>query len=176
MMRRRAEGGPRGREGEGGHQYKMREKLVSIGDDFWIEDNAGNRAFKVDGKALRVRNTLVIQSKEGQDLYKIQEKMLRIKDTMEIEKGAGGTAATIKKALITPMRDRWTVNIPGGGDWDIQGNILDHEYRIEKGREKIAEVSKKWFRVRDTYGVEVAPGQDDALILAITAAIDQMAS
>ena len=180
MLRRREagrEGGGRaGRGGEGEHQYKMKEKLVDIGDDFWIEDNAGNRAFKVDGKALRVRNTLVLQDKDGQDLYKIQEKMLRIKDTLEIEKGGGGTAATVKKALISPLRDRWKVERPGGEDWEIQGNLLDHEYRIEEGREKVAEVSKKWFRVRDTYGVEIAPGQDDALVLAVTAAIDQMAS
>ncbi|KAF5059718.1 LURP-one-related [anaerobic digester metagenome] len=177
MMRRRAEGGLRGREEAGGaHRYKMRERLVSIGDDYWIEDHAGNKAFKVDGKALRVRNTLVIQSQEGQDLYRIQERMLRIKDTMEIEKGDGGTAATIKKALITPLRDRWTVSIPGEGDWEVQGNILDHEYHIEAGRrERVAEVSKKWFRVRDIYGVEVEPGHDDALVLAVTAAIDQMA-
>lgn len=172
-MRRREGRGQAGREGE--HQYKMKEKLVDIGDDYWIEDNAGNKAYKVDGKALRVRNTLVIQDKEGKDLYKIQERMLRIKDTMEIEQGGGGTAATIKKALIAPMRDRWTVKMPEGEDWEIQGNILDHEYRIEKGHEKLAEVSKKWFRVRDTYGVEIAPVQNDALILAITAAIDQMA-
>ncbi|WP_332449952.1 LURP-one-related/scramblase family protein [Methanoculleus sp.] len=177
MMRRRAEGGLRGREeGGGAHRYKMREKLVSIGDDYWIEDAAGERAFKVDGKALRVRNTLIIQSKEGKDLYTIQERMLRIKDTMEIEKGEGGTAATIKKALIAPLRDRWTVSVPGEEDWEVQGNILDHEYRIEAGRrERVAEVSKKWFRVRDTYGVEVAPGHDDALVLAVTAAVDQMA-
>jgi len=176
MMRRRAEGGLRGREEAGGaHRYKMKERLIDIGDDYWIEDAAGERAFKVDGKALRVRNTLIIQSREGQDLYTIQERMLRIKDTMEIERGEGGTAATIKKALIAPLRDRWTVSIPGGEDWEVQGNILDHEYHIEAGRrERVAEVSKKWFRVRDTYGVEVEPGHDDALVLAVTAAIDQM--
>ncbi len=173
MMRRRTAGGPGGRE-EGAHRYRMREKLVSIGDDYWIEDHAGERVFKVDGKALRVRNTLIIQSKEGKDLYKIQEKMLHIKDTMEIERGEGGTAATIKKALIAPLRDRWTVKIPGEQDWDVQGNILDHEYHIDAGRERIAEISKKWFRIRDTYGVEVESGHDDALILAVTAAIDQM--
>jgi uncharacterized protein YxjI len=176
MLRRRQAGGPQARQEAGGaHRYKMREKLVSIGDDYWIENAAGERAYKVDGKALRVRNTLVIQNREGQDLYKIQERMLRIKDTMEIERGEGGTAATIKKALITPLRDRWTVKIPGEEDWDVQGNILDHEYRIEAGRKRIAEASKKWFRIRDSYGVEVEPGYDDALILAVTAAIDQMA-
>ncbi|MDD4254844.1 MAG: LURP-one-related family protein [Methanofollis sp.] len=174
MLRRRGEVARKGGE-EAAHQYKMKEKLVSIGDDYWIEDAAGKKTYKVDGKMLRLRNTLVIQDSDGKDLYKIQERMLRIKDTMEIEKAEGGTAATIKKALISPLRDRWTVKIPDGEDWSIQGNILAHEYRIEAGREKVAEVSKKWFRIRDTYGVEIAPGHAAALVLAITAAVDQMA-
>ena len=57
---------------------------------------------------------------------------------------------------------------------EAKGNIVDHEYKIERDGDKVAEVSKRWFRVRDTYGIEVAPGQDDALILAITVCIDQM--
>ena len=116
MMRRRVAGGPGGRE-EGAHRYRMRERLVSIGDDYWIEDYAGERVFKVDGKALRLRSTLIIQNKEGQDLYQIQEKMLRIKDTMEIERAGGGVAATIKKALIAPLRDRWTVRVADDRRW-----------------------------------------------------------
>jgi len=100
--------------------------------------------------------------------------MLRVKDTMAIEQG-GRTAATIKKALITPLRERWSVNVRGGPDMEVQGNIVDHEYQIEEGRRRVAEVSKKWFRPRDSYGVDIAPGQDDGLILAVTVAIDQMA-
>ncbi len=155
-------------------RYQMREKMVSIGDDFWIEDGSGRRAFKVDGKALRVRDTLKFRDAHGNELCKIQEKKVRIKDTMHIEGPGGETLATVKKALITPVRDRWTVKVGDGPDLDIQGNIVDHEYRIEHGRDKVAEVSKKWFRVRDTYGVEIDPGQDDILILAATVAIDMM--
>jgi uncharacterized protein YxjI len=94
---------------------------------------------------------------------------------MEIEGPGGERLAMVKKALITPLRDRWIVKIAGGPDLSVQGNILDHEYHIGEGRDKIAEVSKKWFRVRDTYGVQIDPGQNDALILAITVAIDMMA-
>ena len=83
--------------------------------------------------------------------------------------------AMVKKALITPIRERWVVNVRGGPDLEVQGNILDHEYRIGEGRDTIAEVSKKWFRLRDTYGVEIDPGQDDALILAVCVCIDEMA-
>jgi uncharacterized protein YxjI len=163
--------------GRGGSatRYQMRQKMVSIGDDFWIENDHGERVFKVDGKALRVRDTLIFRDRQGNELCKIQERMLRVKDTMEIEGPGGERLAMVKKALITPLRDRWTVKIGDGPDLDVQGNLLDHEYRIEEGRTKVAEVSKKWFRLRDTYGVEVAPDQDDIVILAATVAIDMMA-
>ena len=80
----------------------------------------------------------------------------------------------VKKALITPVRERWTVKVKEGPDLEVQGNILDHEFTIGEGRDKVAEVSRKWFRVRDTYGVEIEAGQDPALILAVTVCIDQM--
>lgn len=168
-------GGRGGQEKEKGHIYKMHEKLVSIGDDYWIEDETGERAFHVDGKAIRIRNTLIFKDLRGNDLYKIQEKLLRIRDTMNIKNADDSLAATIKKDLINILRDKWKVEIPEGPDMEIRGNILDHEYEIESDGRKIAEVSKKWFRVRDTYGVEIEPGQNNALILAIAASLDQMA-
>ncbi len=152
----------------------MQEKLFSIGDDYWIETEDGQRAYKVDGKAVRARETFILKSAAGDDLYKIQERKLRIHDTMAIERD-GDTVATIKKALITPLRDRFSIDLEAGGELDAKGNIVDHEYAIERDGETVAEVSKRWFRIRDTYGIEVAPGQDDALILAATVCIDEMA-
>jgi uncharacterized protein YxjI len=151
----------------------MQEKLFAIGDDFWIENESGERAFKVNGKVLRVRDTLVLESAGGEEAYSIQEKKLRVKDTMDIERG-GRQVATVKKALLTPLRDRFSIDVDGGQDMEAKGNIVDHEYKIERGGDEIAEVSRRWFRVRDTYGVEIKPGQDDALLLAVVVCIDQM--
>jgi uncharacterized protein YxjI len=164
-----------GRRNSGNTIYKMRQKMISIGDDFWIENQQGERVFKVNGKALRVRNTLVFEDLENRELCKIQERMLRLKDTMEIEGADGKRLALVKKALIAPLRDRWEVKIGDGPDLDVRGNILDHAYTIEAGRNKIAEVSKRWFRLTDVYGIEIEPGQNDVLILAVTVAIDMMA-
>jgi uncharacterized protein YxjI len=156
-------------------QYQMRQKLVSFGDDFWIQDNHGQRRFKVDGKMLRVRDTFNIKDAQGHVVAQIQERMLRVKDSMAIEGPGGEKLAEVKKAIIDPLRDRWVVKIGAGPDLNVQGNILDHEYTIGEGGHKVAEVSKKWFRIADTYGVEVAPGQNDGMILAVTVAIDEMA-
>ena len=155
-------------------RYQMRQKLVAFGDDFYIHNEAGQKVFKVDGKVLRVRDKLIFKDMQGNEVCQLQERMLTVKDTMAIEDGQGNEIARVKKALITPVRDRWTVKIRNGPDLDVQGNILDHEYEIKEGRHKIAQVSKRWFRVRDTYGVEIAPDQEDVVILAVTVALDNM--
>lgn len=154
----------------------MRQKLVSIGDDYWIEDGDGRRAYKVDGKALRVRKTLNFDDAHGGTLLRIQERMLRVRDTMEIEDANGRTVARVKQAMITPLRDRMTVEIEDGPDLKVQGNLLDHEYTIEADGHPVAEVSKRWFRVADTYGVEIQPEQNEVLVLAVTTVIDEMTS
>ena len=156
-------------------RYKMREKLVSFGNDFWIENESGQRAFKVDGKMLRVRDTLFFEDTAGRELCKIQARVLTIRDTMTIQGPNNETMATVKKAMITPLRDRWTVKVGNGPDLQVQGNILDHQYTIGEGRSKVGEVSKRWFRLADTYGVQIEPSQNDVVILAVTVVVDMMA-
>ena len=154
-------------------KYRLREEMFAIGDDYWIETDGGQRVFKVDGKVLRIRKTLVLETPEGGELFTIQKKLVSIRDTMEIERD-GKTVATVKKALVTPLRDRFSIEVESGDDLQVKGNIVDHEYTIERGGDTIAEVSKRWFRMRDVYGIEIAEGQNDPLILAVTVCIDQM--
>jgi uncharacterized protein YxjI len=155
----------------GGTRYCMREKLLSIGDDYWIDDEAGNHAFRVDGKALRFRKTFVLEDAQGREVAKIQERKLSVRDKMEIERG--GNTATVKKALVG-IRDRFSIDVEGAQELQAKGNFVDHEYEVERDGSVIARISKRWFRVRDTYGVEVAPDEDDALLLAVTVCIDAL--
>jgi uncharacterized protein YxjI len=156
-------------------RYQMRQRMISIGDDYVIENDRGERVFKLDGKALRIRKTIRFEDIDGRELCKIQERMLRVKDSMEIEDPGGHRMALVQKAMIDPLRERWTVKVEDGPDLHVQGNIVDHEYTIERDGQRVAEVSKRWFRVRDTYGVEITPGENDILILASAAVIDTMA-
>jgi uncharacterized protein YxjI len=155
-------------------RYVMKEKWLAFGDDFWIEDELNARVYRVDGKALRLRKTLKLEDIEGNELCKIQERKLRVRDTMEIEAPDGSRLGLIQKALITPLRERFEVEVPGRPELKVRGNILDHEYKIEREGGKIAEVSKKWLRMRDTYGIEIESGEDEVLILAIAVALDAM--
>lgn len=159
------------RHDEHGLRFQLREKMFSIGDDYWIENDAGQRAFKVNGKALRVRDTWVLEDPTGRQVAKIQERKLSVRDAISIEFDGG--SATVKKALVG-LRDRFYVDVEHGEDLKIHGNIVDHEYEIERDGDTVATVSKKWFRVRDSYGIEVREVRDAPLVLAIAVALDAM--
>ncbi len=161
------------RGGSSAEVFQIKARLLDIGDDYWIDTTTGHHAFKVNGKVLRVRDTFVIEDAAGTTVAEIRERMVSVRDTMTIER-PGKPAATIKKALISPLRERWTIAADDVGEIAVQGNVLDHEYTFEQDGRKIAEVSKRWVRVRDTYGVEVQPGAEVPLLLAATVAIDAM--
>src|SRR6478736_4514031 len=116
----------RGRRDDGGKKYRMREKMFAIGDDFWIEDDEGERVYKVDGKALRLRDTFVLETVDGKELFKIQEKKLTIRDKMEIERG-DKTVATIKKALVSPLRDKFSIDVEGGEAITVCIDQMSHD-------------------------------------------------
>jgi uncharacterized protein YxjI len=155
-----------------GRRYQMREKMIAIGDDYWIEDDSGTKVYKVNGKVARIRDTWVLEDAGGHEVSKIRERKLSVRDAIKIE--YGGREAKVKKALVG-IRDRFHVEVEDGEDLRVKGNIVDHEYEIERDGDTIAEVSKKWFRVRDTYGVDVFDEADSVLVLSVTVAVDALA-
>jgi uncharacterized protein YxjI len=154
-------------------RYQMRQRLLSIGDDYWIEDESGARVFHVDGKVARVRDTWALEDLAGAELARIREKKLSIRDTITID-FANGQSAKVRKALISPLRDKFKIEVDDGEDLVAKGDILDHEYRIERDGDTVAEVSRKWFRIRETFGIEVRPDVDPVLILAVAVAVDAL--
>jgi uncharacterized protein YxjI len=155
-----------------GQRFQMREDLISIGDDDWIENDAGQRVFKVNGKAARIRDTWVLEDIAGNDVASIRERTLSVRDAIRID--VGGREATVKKRLIG-IRDRFHVELDGGEDLEVKGNFVDHEYEIERDGERVAEVSKKWLRIRDSDGVDIDDPADVVLALAVTVAVDALA-
>jgi uncharacterized protein YxjI len=157
----------------GGSRYRMRESVFDIGEDYWVENADGDRVLKVNGKALRVRKTFVLESRSGEELLTVRERKLSVRDKMTIERH-GDTVGTVRKAIVGPLRERYKIELERGEDLKAHGNIVDHEYEIERDGHTIARISKKWFRLRDTYGIEVAAGEDEVFVLAAVVCIDQM--
>lgn len=152
-------------------RYLMRQKWLSFGDDFTIKNDRGDDVYFVDGRALSIGDKLSFEDMEGNELAFIRQRLLAIGKTYEIERN--GHTTIVHKKLFTFFRCKFSIDVPGPNDLEAKGDLIDHEYEIRDTRGGVvAEVSKRWFRFTDTYGIEVAPGQDEVLLLATAVVID----
>jgi uncharacterized protein YxjI len=154
-------------------KFVMRERVFGIGEDFWIEDETGHKAFLVDGKALRLRQTFELKGPEGEVLAVIRKKMISVRDTMVIERD-GDTVAKVHKKLFSPLRHKMVIELADGQEWTATGDIIDKNYLIESDDGPVAETSRKWFRIRESYGIEV-DHPDVPLVLSVAVAVDELA-
>lgn len=149
----------------------MRQKLFAWGDDFTIQDETGRDAFFVDGKVFTIGKQLTFHALNGQELVKIKQKVFAWGPTYEIYR-SNQLYATVKKSVFTFFNCTFSIDIPGPNDLEARGDFTDHEYTFTRHGQVIAAASKQWFSWTESYGVDIAPGEDDVLILACTVVID----
>lgn len=152
-------------------RYVMKQKIFSFGDDYQILDEHGDHLATVDGKVFAIGQKLAFVDRDGKELARIEQRLLSLKPTYDILR-EGERVASVSKDFFTLLRASFTVDVPGPDDLEAQGNLTDHEYEFTRHGKRVATVSKKWFRLTDTYGVDVAPGEDPILILASAVVID----
>jgi uncharacterized protein YxjI len=167
-------------------KFLVRDRLLGIGEDYWIEDEHGAKVFLVDGKALRLRDTFELKDRQGHVLVEIKKKMFALRDTMVIERD-GDTLATVRRKRLSLLRNHYRVALAegylpgaqgggGGSELDVSGKILDREFVIEFDGDLLAHVSRRWLRLRETYGVEIVrEDADPALIIAVAVCVIHLA-
>ncbi|GLY02814.1 LURP-one-related family protein [Actinoplanes sp. NBRC 101535] len=151
--------------------YVIRERFFSVGDDFDVMDENGEKVYHVDGKVLSLRDKVIIEDLHGDEVATVHRHLISLRTTYEVRIG-GEKAAEVRKNLFTPFRDKFTIDVPGPDDLEMKGDLLDHEYVIEQGGVEVASVSKRWLTIRDTYAVQVAPGVEPLLIIGSVIALD----
>jgi len=152
-------------------RYVIRERFFRLGEDSDITDEQGQPVYHVDGKVLTLHDTLIVRDLAGTEVARVQRQLVALRPTYHIT-GQGQEIAEVRKKLFSPFVDRFTIDIPGPDDLSMTGDLFEHEYTITRGDQVVATVSKRWLSLTDTYGVDIAAGEDDLLILASVLALD----
>jgi uncharacterized protein YxjI len=151
--------------------YVIRERLFRLGEDSDITDENGQPVLHVDGKVLSLHNRLVLTDPAGREIGQVHRKLAALRPAYEITLG-GKDVAEVRKHLFTPFGERFTIDVPGPSDMEISGDLLSHEFTIDRDGQTVATISKRWLSMTASYAVDVAPGEDDMLILASVLALD----
>lgn len=152
-------------------RYVIRERFFHMGEDSEITDESGRVVYQVDGKVLSLRDLLILRDPSGSEVARVQRKLVSLAPTYEISDG-GEKVAEVRKRFFTPFGDRFTIDVPGPDDLEMDGNLFEHEFVIKQSGRTVATVSKRWMSMTATYGVDIAPGENDLLILASVLALD----
>ena len=153
-------------------RYVIREKFWAMGDDFYIFNERDEKEFFVDGAAFSWGSKLSFQDMQGNELAFIAQKLLSFRPRYEISKG-GEPFAEVQKEFSWFMK-KFTLDVPGTNDYSIDGSFWDHEYTFRRGGRVVAEVSKSFFSLSHTYGVDILDGEDAVAILCSCIVIDQV--
>ena len=152
-------------------RYVMKQKLFAWAGNFNIRDAEGRDVFVVDRGDFSFGGQLSFRDLDGRELAFIRQKHFTWGPTYEIWRD-GVLAAVVKKELFTLVYCRFTVDVPGPDDLEATGDFMEHEYTFTRGGRAVAVASRQWFTWTDTYGVDIAEGEDDVLLLASTVVID----
>ncbi|WP_067902919.1 LURP-one-related/scramblase family protein [Nocardia vaccinii] len=153
-------------------RYVMRQRVLGFGQDYWVTDESGNKAFLVDGKVLTFRRTFELRGPRGEVYAAGRRKILTLRNAMVVSTG-GSHAATVRKKLFSPLRHSFTIALADGERWTARGDLIEKNYTLEGPQGIVAETSRRWFRIRDSYGVEIYH-PDVPLALAIVVCVDEM--
>ena len=152
-------------------RYVMKQRLFSLGGMFDIKNDQGQAVFQAEGKVFSFGHQLTLRDAGGEEAAYIRQRLLTWGPTYEIYRG-GQLFAVVKKKMFTFFKHVFTVDVPGPDDLVAEGDFWELEYAFSRSGQVVAVVSRKWFSWVDTYGVDVADGEDDVLVIASAIVID----
>lgn len=151
-------------------RYLIHERAIAMRDGYCVADESGRDILRVDGEG---QHTFDLKDPSGAVVTTIRRQLMAVRENMEIER-AGAVVATVRKALVSRMHHGFVVDLAAGGELEAHGDIVEKEFDIRSGPTVLARVSRAWFTVKHSYGVEVAPGEDDHLLLTVALCLDRI--
>jgi uncharacterized protein YxjI len=151
--------------------YVIREKMFRLGEDSDITNESGQPVLQVDGKIMSLHQRLILRDLAGREVAQVHRRLVAFRPTYEITVDSKNVAE-VRQHLFTPFRQRLTIDVPGAGDMEITGDLFSHEFTIQRDGQTAASISKRWLSLTASYAVDVAPGENDLLILASVLALD----
>ncbi len=145
----------------------IKQKVFSIGDQFFIYDESGGEKYHVDEQIFSIRKTLRLYNWNNEQVALIERKIWSLHAKHFIYLNEGDPYEIIKE--FTFFKPEYTVLNNG---WKIKGDFLNHDYEIINGDTVVGYICKRWMTWGDSYEISIADDVDEILVLSIVLIID----
>jgi len=153
-------------------RYMVREHFFRLGEDNDILDEQAQPAYQVDGKALSLRSLMIVNDLNGNEVARVHRKLAALLPHYEVDFPGVPGPTEVHQRFSSPLSPKWTISQPGQPDLEMTGNFFGHDFTIARDGTQVASISKQWISITDTYGVDIAAGENDLLILCSVLALE----
>ncbi|MFX1503394.1 MAG: LURP-one-related/scramblase family protein [Promethearchaeota archaeon] len=155
-------------------EFILRDKLLSIRDIVRVMDPEQNLVGNFVRKILSIRALFRLRDIDEKPVMVIRQKLASVRGTFKFfESDENGDPdeskflGKMKRKLVSIKPKYWFENPLEERIFNIKGNIMGLKYSIIKDGSEIARISKKFWRVRDTYGLKINKELNDQMAMII---------
>jgi len=154
-------------------KFVVREARLPIGDDYVIELDPGGRVFVVDGKLLSVRASLTVKDIDGVEVFHMQGSLLDVNNVLTVSRH-GAKIATVRRQTSEAGHEEYVVELPSSEYVEVIGRPAERAYKLTFHDCVVASIAHMWMPIGKGFRVQIAPGQDDGVVLAVAVCLDVM--
>ncbi|MEI6887309.1 MAG: LURP-one-related family protein [bacterium] len=147
----------------------LQQKVFSFTTQFSIKDEIGNDKYFVKGELISLGKRLHLLNASNQEIALVAQQLLTFLPKFKVFVNNFEVAEIVKEFTI--LKPKYKIN---GLNWTIDGDFFGHDYQILNGGSPIVSIHKKWMSWGDSYEVEIVPGTDEIMALAVVLAIDSV--
>ena len=145
----------------------IKQKVFSWGDKFTVKDEAGRDRYYVEGEIFTWGKKLHVYDIHGREVAFIRQELLTWMPRYHVFVG-GNQVATVRREFSWFV-PRYAVD---GLGWEVQGHFLEHDYEVTQNGRPVVAITKEWMTWGDSYELDIAPGADEIVALAVVLTID----
>lgn len=144
----------------------IKQKVLTLGERFTVWDENNEAAYYVEGSFLKIPKQFIIYNTLGEKEAVIDRHLFRLFARYDIH--TESSFVTVKRHLSF-FRQSFSIE---GINWRVEGDFLNHHYSIYERNMPIMTLRKHWFKIGDSYELDIRNQEDAVLALALAIAID----
>jgi uncharacterized protein YxjI len=157
-------------------RYHLKERFLTIKDDFIVRNDKGDIVFDVKGSFLRIGDYLRIYDRNSdEEIFSIKEKVFTYQKQYMFYQHDAEIATIRRKQEPDFVNDFFEIDCANGSVLQLRGDFKAWDFELVDQYARIyGHISREFAFFGDQYTVDVPNGVDAPFVIAIAVVLDEM--
>lgn len=147
----------------------IKQKFMALSEKFTVLNEQQETVYFAQGSFMQIPKTFTIENANRQEVAFIKKKVISLFPTFEVD--IQGQQVLVIRKEFSLFKAKYQIE---GQGISVVGDWWDMDFSVYKEGRLVGEVHQQWFKVRDTYEIQIIDEAYEIVLLAIVIAIDRV--